>query len=311
MPEAKLSLLLARNSNRLHVNRRNIAASMQINKKPPHSRRLFVCIAKKNNVSLQLKIVYRMKKISFILLFSAIALSISAQSQSLGLQLGFSRPLLRENSLGETSKLGDITAANGFKAGLVYDATLVKGFGFTIGINYSFAAQKSKWVQESSYYTAKKRQTRDVIHTIELPIEWQYKFTIAQETYLLLYSGPVVQYNFSFKHTVTHKNEAEGIYFSDTYNHYSANNAIDNITKIKYGDIDEDGKQDYTPLNIQWGIGAGFQYKNYFIRGGYNFGIYNHYNDRHYTNPDGTTEYKMRGRWDEWNIRIGIYFLNF
>ncbi len=250
-----------------------------------------------------------MKKSVIIICLSLLSVALSAQQQSLGVQIGFDRPLIRENNITTTNKLGTPTSANGFKVGLVYDASLVKGFGFSLGVNYNLAANKSAWTQESTNFTAKKRQTSDLIQTIEIPIDWQYKFSIAQQTYLILYSGPVIQYNFMFKHSVSHKNEVDNTLSTDIYNHYSADNQYDNGSK--YADRDQDNKADYSPLNLQWSIGAGFQYKNYFLRGGYNFGIYNHYKDQYYTNPDGTTEYRMRGRWDEWNIRVGIYFLNF
>lgn len=250
-----------------------------------------------------------MKKTIILFAMLLAVAGMAAQTQSLGFQVGFDRPRLLENSQSSPNKLSEISANNGFKVGFVYDATLIKGFGFSLAFNYSFAGSRTAWQQANSFSTAQKKQYRDIVHTIELPIDWQYKFEIAQQTYLILYTGPVVQYNIAYTRTVYEKDEVAGTTSSKTLNHYSADNPLDGGSK--YGDLDKDGKADFTPFNLQWGIGAGFQYKNYYLRGGYNFGIYNHYKDMHFTNADGTTEYKMRARFDAWSIRIGIYFLNF
>jgi hypothetical protein len=55
-------------------------------------------------------------------------------------------------------------------------------------------------------------------------------------------------------------------------------------------------------LNVTWGVGAGFQYKRYFLRGGYDFGLMNPYKHSDFANEKHT-----RGRLDQWNIRLGVY----
>ncbi len=240
-----------------------------------------------------------MKRFAILLaVLCTMASAATAQKQSLGVQLGFTEPILRENTASDTKKLSNTTVINGLKVGFIYDATLVKGFGMTLGLNYCFAAYAGKWTVENHVYVAKKVRTSHLMHSLELPIEWQYKFNIATDTWLIAYTGPTLQYNFSFKSTVARRNEATGQTSSESSNHYQT-------------DADNDGNLDYSPFNIQWGVGAGFQYKNYYIRGGYNFGIYNHYRDNAFTMTDGTTSYSMRARFDEWSIRLGIYFLNF
>ena len=67
-------------------------------------------------------------------------------------------------------------------------------------------------------------------------------------------------------------------------------------------DIDNDPDQVLKRLNITWGLGAGFQYKQYFLRGGYDFGIITPYK-----NTDFSTGVHTRGRLDQWNIKIGVY----
>jgi len=55
-------------------------------------------------------------------------------------------------------------------------------------------------------------------------------------------------------------------------------------------------------LNITWGVGAGFQYRRYFLRGGYDFGLLNPYK---YTDFESGTH--THGRLDQWEIKIGMY----
>lgn len=239
------------------------------------------------------------KTILAVLLLSLSALAAEAQTQSLGLEMGFAQPILRENSLSSTKKLSTSTKLNGLKVGLVYDATLIKGFGFRMGVNYTYGGNHTDWTAKNSFATADKTKTRTQFHTIEVPIDWQYKFEIAKETYLIVYTGPAFQYTFSFDKTTYEKNELTKTSSTTKASHYAT-------------DADGDGTTDYQPWNLTWGVGAGFQFQNYYIRGGYDFGIVNHYKDRQFDCSTNTeNEYKMRGRFDQWSIKIGIYFLNF
>ncbi len=239
------------------------------------------------------------KTIISLLLLCSCALIADAQKQSLGFEMGFAQPVLRENPESGKKKLPNITQMNGLKLGFVYDATLVKGFGFRLGVNYTYAGNHTKWQSESTFSTAQKIKYSNQMHTLEIPIDWQYKFEIANETYLILYTGPAFQYTFAFDKTTYRKNELTNASEVNKESHF----AVDN---------DKDGTADYRPWNLTWGVGAGFQYQNYYIRGGYDFGILNHYNDTFFDNSSDTSaEYRTRGRFDQWSIRIGIYFLNF
>ena len=67
--------------------------------------------------------------------------------------------------------------------------------------------------------------------------------------------------------------------------------------------VTEDGTNSFQRLNITWGVGAGFQYKRYFLRGGYDFGLINPYKSADFANGVHT-----RGRFDQWSIKLGAYF---
>ena len=109
--------------------------------------------------------------------------------QYLGLQVGFTHPITRLNAptVGQEKAL-QTTAYNGLKVGFVYDATIVKGFGYTIGHNYTLGANATDWMKEiatqPSFYP--QVRSRGLYHQVEIPVDWQYKFEIAQRTWLIL-----------------------------------------------------------------------------------------------------------------------------
>ena len=72
---------------------------------------------------------------------------------------------------------------------------------------------------------------------------------------------------------------------------------------VRYNGYNNDvPDQQFKRLNVTWGVGAGFQYRRYFLRGGYDFGLINPYK-----NADFTTGIHSRGRLDQWSIKIGMY----
>ncbi len=235
-----------------------------------------------------------MKRIVFfVLAIIAATMFVSAQ-QFIGVNLGYARPITRLNQpiVGQEKTLTP-TPYNGFKVGLVYDATIVKGFGFSMGLNYTFAANSTDWKSEfASVYP--QVSSRGYYHQIELPVDWQYKFEIAKRTWLLLYTGPTLQCGLSLKT----KN-----YIDDgKQEQVNQKNPIDDL-------YSEQEVSDYAlkRLNVTWGIGAGFQYERYFLRGGYDFGLINPYLSQSFTGKDIYT----RGRFDQWQIKLGIYLWEF
>ncbi len=227
-----------------------------------------------------------MKKVIIILL-SCFSITAAAQ-QWLGVQVAFDQPRLLLND-GTSKKLTNRTIFNGFKIGLVYDATLIKGFGFSLALNYGFSEHHTNWEDDPSVMgIAQEIKYQSLLHTLEIPIDWQYKFEIAKEFWLILYTGPALQYNFVLKEKISVRNNAN----------LENKNAIQVTEQSHYEiDIDNDGRKDYTPINLLWSVGGGIQYKRYFLRAGYDFGIYNPFRD-----VDLGKEFNMRGRFDQWQI---------
>ena len=173
--------------------------------------------------------------------------------QGFGLQVGWSQPVWH---------LNNTIPMYGLKAGLAYDCSYIGGFGSLLGINYTFAGK-----QEMKY------------HQLEVFVDWQYKFEVAKETYIILYSGPTIQCGLAM-------------------------NMQDPVTGENYDAYTTDRNDDaLRRINVTWGIGAGLQYKRYFLRGGYDFGIINPYK-----NKEDIAGNRLRGRIDQWSIKIGAYF---
>lgn len=246
-----------------------------------------------------------MKKITILAVLLATALSAShAQNnppQFIGLQLGFTEPITRLNAPSQTNvtKLENTTIYNGFKAGFVYDATLVKGFGFSMALNYTFGAGSTDWKQKYTGSLYPKTRTISYYHQLEIPVDWQYKFEIAKRTWLILYTGPTIQCGLAM----------QGKEYTQDDSGNTSQTAVQNYYNAKSKDTNPEGAGDRAlkRVNVTWGIGAGFQYDRYFLRGGYDFGIINPYQAQSFNDQDVYT----RGRFDQWQIKIGIYLWEF
>lgn len=224
-----------------------------------------------------------------ILLFCMIvAGAATAYGQSyLGFQIGYSQSITRLNApiIGKESTL-DPSVYNGMKLGVVYDATFIKGLGVSMGLNYTMGANVTDWMQNTPY-TYPKIRSRGLYHNLELCVDWQYKFEIAKRTWLIVYTGPTLQCGLQFKDK-WYLNDGKEVSFTHDENVYSTEAMGDFALKR---------------LNVTWGIGAGFQYERYFVRGGYDFGIINPYKSQSFTGFDIYT----RGRFDQWQVKVGMY----
>jgi hypothetical protein len=238
-----------------------------------------------------------MKKIlaTILLLGSTIAFAHAEGKQYVGVQLGFTQPITRLNMpvSGKEKELTP-TTFNGFKVGVIYDATLIKGFGYTIGLNYTFGANQTKWEKDKTTQPGEfpKKKVANICHLLEIPVDWQYKFEIAQNTWFTLYTGPTLQCGLSFK--------------QDTYMQSKPNGEINIQSQDRYkmsGDIA------LNRLNVTWGVGAGLQYQRYFVRGGYDFGLINPYKALVFEVNDDYRPY-TRGRFDQWQVKVGMYLFS-
>ena len=230
-----------------------------------------------------------MKRLTLIFFICAATTMASAQDY-FGVQLGFAQPIARLNTPTTKTSLFP-TSYNGFKVGLVYDATIIKGFGVSMGLNYTFGNHTSAWKQIGTLPYPQERTTGQY-HQLEIPIDWQYKFEIAKRTWIILYTGPTLQCGLDL-----------------TSKLYKTNNGKEIILEKDNSFYSEDMKdKELKRINVTWGLGAGFQYDRYFLRGGYDFGLINPYKASQfdYTDTNGGHP-RTRGRFDQWQIKVGIY----
>ncbi len=236
--------------------------------------------------------------LTILLLFVSLLANAQTLPQGLGIQIGFAEPILRLNGANSSIKADSLvnkTKLNGFKVGVVYDASFIKGFGASIGVNYTFGASKTAWQQKNSFSQFPQIRTYTWYHQLELAVDWQYKFEIAKETYLILYSGPSVQCAVAMQDRTDTKKLGGDITKGDKVSRFST-------------DADADGHTNtLRRLNLTWGVGAGFQYQRYFLRGGYDFGLLNPYKDTNFNQMGYDLDRHTRGRLDQWNIRLGVY----
>lgn len=233
-----------------------------------------------------------MKKSIVTLMLMCLSLgawAVEKPKQGFGFQIDWAQPILRINRPGPSALNDSLKMAikmNGFKVGVVYDASYIAGFGSSIGINYTFGVYTSKWASQGIYSEYPRIRQHITYHQLELFVDWQYKFEIAKETYLILYTGPTLQCGIDFDMRVDRQMD-----YDQQVEHF-------------YYDGYKSDKQDesFKRLNVTWGVGAGFQYRRYFLRGGYDFGLMNPYKHADFSNEKHT-----RGRLDQWNIRLGVY----
>ena len=235
-----------------------------------------------------------MKRI--VMLCIIVASAAMAYSQSyVGVNVGYAQPITRLNLpvMGKESVLNP-TTYNGMKVGVVYDVTLIKGLGVSMGLNYTMGGNATDWKSKSSSIKYPQERSRGWYHQLEIPVDWQYKFQIAKDTWLMLYTGPTLQCGLSLQKK-NYVNDGKTV-------EMNAKNPTDNLY-----DADDTGVFALKRLNVTWGVGAGFQYERYFLRGGYDFGIINPYKVDSFTGQDIYT----RGRFDQWQIKLGMYLWQF
>ena len=229
----------------------------------------------------------------FLVCIAVSAAAVDLPKQGFGLHVGWSQPILRLNTNTSHDSLATVVKMNGVKVGLVYDASYIAGFGSSMGLNYTFGLSNGGWKSRYPQY-GDYPKTRQLItyHQLEVFIDWQYKFEIAKETYLMLYTGPTVQCGLELSMRVDTKKENPNT------------GEIETIYGVGHSGYSKDAEPDqqFKRVNVTWGVGAGFQYKRYFLRGGYDFGLLVPYKNVDFENGNHT-----RGRMDQWNIRIGMY----
>ena len=245
-------------------------------------------------------------RLFLVLLFGTLTMSAMAQegTSGIGVQFGFAQSIYRLNSWDASADPNNLekTFLNGLKVGLVWEASYIKGFGSMVGLNYTYGTYTSKWKSVNEQFIYPQTKERNDYHQLELFVDWQYKIEIAGDTYLILYTGPTIQAQLSL-----------------TTTEYERTADAEKQTTINRFDYDDDKMhQDYKRFNVTWGVGAGFQYDRFYIRGGYDFGLINPYKITDFAEvfgpiygEGGDSGRYTKGRLDQWHIKFGVFFAQF
>lgn len=233
----------------------------------------------------------------FVICLTTSAFAVDLPKQGFGMQIGWAQPTLRVNDPSTKDSLSHHLRFHGFKVGVVYDGSFAAGFGASMGLNYTFGVYNSGWESRNpTYGDYPKDRQRITYNELELFVDWQYKFEVAKETYLILYTGPTIQCGLTLDWRKDTKNQ-------DFITGEVVTVNGDAIDAYKIDEESSLGQNAFKRLNVTWGVGAGFQYQRYFLRGGYDFGLINPYKNSDFSNGVHT-----RGRFDQWSIKIGMYF---
>ena len=235
--------------------------------------------------------------LSFVLSPFVASHAVDLPHQGVGIQIGYAQPTLRTNDKSSPDTLNHHIRLNGVKVGLVYDASYVAGFGSSMGFNYTFGVHNDGWQSVNAFGTYPRTRQLITYNELELFVDWQYKFEVAKETYLILYTGPTIQCGLELDWRKDTQDDP-----IDPVTHLPSGQII-TIRGEKVNTYTTDDENSFKRLNVTWGVGAGFQYKRYFLRGGYDFGLINPFKK-----VDYSTNVHTRGRFDQWSIKLGIYF---
>lgn len=256
-----------------------------------------------------------MKRILTLAAMMLLFVQLNAQEQGLAISFGYGQPTLREgdkHNIGNSSPflskdgnslygLGKTTQLKGFQANLMYEATIVNGFGVAVGMNYTFGLNKTQVVGQGSLgINDEKYNSTTEFHTLDLTVDWQYKIEVATNTYVILYTGPALGFNVGGNTKTQHFDLMHAEWLEQNLNPFSNQKNQGGMYEDNYGDFA------LRRYNLRWTLGAGFQYKRYFIRGGYDFGLLNEYKNREATLSTGDIT-DIRCRLDQWQIRIGVF----
>lgn len=237
-----------------------------------------------------------------------------AQRQGLALTIGYGQPTMREglnsdltsgevfNSLGMGEfGIGNTVRYKGMHVGMMYEAQIIKGFGAAVSLNYCGGWNSTDWHKdETAYSDFPRSRVKMEMHSLDLAFDWQYKFELAGQTYIILYTGPSIGVNVGGKTQLFYEPGRNTTY------EFDQDPFRDDDIVLYEGETGGYSSMAFRRYNVRWGLGAGFQYKRYFIRGGYDFGLINAYRNSQ-VDIDGDV-YNIKSRLDQWQIKLGIFF---
>jgi len=184
-----------------------------------------------------------MKKIITILVAAAIAAA-PAFAQNFSIGAGY----LNSTSTSVYSGTSNSTVSNGFYAGLGAEMAINSFASFSTGVYYSFLTFYS-----AAAVVIADAQSRTNEHYVNVPLHLNLGYDLSGGLRLFAYAGPMLNVGLISKTTL------------------DASVALVNVASTEYDNY-ADGSE-YGRFDVMLGGGAGIQYQNMKLYGGYNYGL--------------------------------------
>ncbi len=179
-----------------------------------------------------------------IFLFTTLGLS----SQKLALEGGYFNPQRHGTALGQTY-IDNVRLGVQAELPWKYNISALSGLYYNLG--YAERAQG----YPNDYYV----NYNSWIHSVEIPLRAMYRIHFSKNFGMFVYGGPNLQI---------------GLLNNTTIN-ANLSPALETITGIRSGQVEEYSDGRLNRFNFQLGTGGGFQYKSYILKGGYDWGLNN------------------------------------
>jgi hypothetical protein len=146
---------------------------------------------------------------------------------------------------------------NGGRIGVTAEFDLKYNVSFLTGALYSLVY--SNKVQ--NYTATDSVRYKTLAHSIDIPLQLNYNLAIGKNIKLSAFAGPNINVGLAQPQNVE-------VFMSDVQKGF-----YPNITNKEYGDNDLYKNALIHRINFQMVLGGGVQWKDYQVKGGYNFGI--------------------------------------
>lgn len=146
---------------------------------------------------------------------------------------------------------------NGGRIGVTAEFDLKYNVSFLTGALYSLVY--SNKVQ--NYTATDSVRYKTLAHSIDIPLQLNYNLAIGKNIKLSAFAGPNINVGLAQPQKVE-------VFMSDVQKGF-----YPNITNKEYGDNDLYKNALIHRINFQMVLGGGVQWKDYQVKGGYNFGI--------------------------------------
>ncbi len=157
------------------------------------------------------------------------------------------------------------TYLHGAKIGFTVDFNLPYHLSIQSGLFYqlTFGKNEQHWAGVNSEYTTEEYIEHNLLkHSVVVPVYATYTQKLWKELALYLYTGP------QFAIGIAQKDNIKCTVSDETKAWLEANEIpTQSYEKYKAGELRH--------FNLQWGLGGGFQWANYRVYSGYNFGLNN------------------------------------